>query len=179
MAKFYFLLWLRWAARVVTCSVLLAYLISIIITAFIYFSGPMPTINAEVFSALRDVLEFWYPIVFSFTLLFALFRSMKYIFNSCAGGYELKLLTCRDSEIIQSIGYGDLVKVWRRWIMLNIWLVGFFMIVALIFTYIFTDYEAVFDWFSIYWLFAFILASAYVSFILLSTRCKQVRIKRC
>jgi len=179
MTKFYFLLWLRWAARVVTCSVLLAYFITIIITASIYFMGSMPSVDSQIFSALRDILDFWFPIVWSFTLLLALFRAIKYIFNTCINGYQLNLLTCRDSEVIEIIGYGDLVKVWRRWIMLNIWLVGGEMIIAVIFTSFFTNFEGVFDWFSIYWLGGFILASGYISFILLGSRCKQVRVVKC
>ena len=179
MAKFYFFVWFRWAARVVTCSVLLAYLITIIITASIYFMGSMPSVDAQVFSALRDILEFWFPIVWSFTLLFALFRAIKYIFNTCISGYKFNLLTCRDSEVIDIIGYGDLVKVWRRWMMLNIWLVGAFMIVAVIFTSFFTSYDGVFDWFNIYYLCLFILLSGYISFILLGSRCKQVRVVKC
>ena len=179
MVKFYFLLWLRWAARVVTCSVLLAYLFSIIITAIIYFSGSKPSIDADIFNALRDILEFWFPIIWSFTLLLALFRAIKYIFNTCINGYELKLLTCRDSEVIKVIGYGDLVKVWRRWIMLIIWLVGAFMILSVIFTTLFTNFGGIFEWFSIYWLGAFILLSGYFSFILLGTRCKQVQVVKC
>lgn len=179
MAKFYFLLWLRYSARVVTCSVLLAYLFSIIITASIYFMSVMPSIDAEVFSALNDILKFWFPIVWSFTLLLALFRGMKYIFNICLNGYKLTLLSCHDSKIIKIIGYGDLVKVWRRWFMLNIWLVGGFMIIAVIFTYIFKNYDEIFEWFSIYWLCAFIFLSVYISFILLGARCKQVKVSKC
>jgi len=179
MAKFYFLLWFRWASRVLTCSVLLSYLFTIIITASIYFMGDMPSIDAKVFAALRDILDFWFPIVWSFTLLLALFRSIKYIFNTCINGYKLNLLTCSESEIIMSIGYGDLVKVWRRWIMLNIWLVGGLMVIAVIFTSLFTNFNGVFEWFSIYWLFSFILLSGYISFMLLGSRCKQVRVVKC
>ena len=179
MAKFYFLLWLRWSARVVTCSVLLAYLFTIIITASIYLNTDMPTIDAEVFAALRDILEFWFPIVWSLTLLLALFRAIKYIFNTCINGYELKLLTCRDNQSIEVIGYGDLVKVWRRWFMLIIWLVGAQMIVSVIFTSLFTSLGGVFEWFDIYWLCVFILISGYFSFILLGSRCKQVKVVSC
>ncbi|MDA7817791.1 hypothetical protein N9A28_06340 [Sulfurimonas sp.] len=179
MSKFYFFLWLRWAARVVTCSVLLAYTITIVITAAIYFTGSMPNIDAETFGALRDILGFWFPIVWSFTLLLSLFRSIKYIFNTCINNYELKLLTCKGDESIENIGYGDLVKVWRRWFMLNIWLVGSFMVIAVIYTSIFTSYNGVFEWFDIYWLFSFILVSGYFSFIILASRCKSVKVVKC
>ncbi len=179
MGKFYFLLWLRWAARVITCSVLLAYIISIIITAITYFIGAKPPLDAQVFGALKDVLEFWFPIIWSLTLLLSLFRSVKYIFNTCINGYELKLLTCKGDESIKDIGYGNLVKVWRRWFMLNIWMVGSFMIISVVFTSIFTDFSGVFEWFDIYWLFSFILISGFFSFILLGNRCKSVKVVKC
>ena len=179
MSRFYFILWLRWAARLVTCSVLLAYAITIIITATIYFSSSMPELNTEVFRALKDILDFWFPIVWSLTLLLALFRGIKYIFNTCINGYEFKLLTCKGDETIEIIGYGDLVKVWRKWFMLNIWLVGSFMIIAVVLTHVFTSFSGVFDWFSIYWLFGFILLSGYFSFMLMGARCKKVKIVKC
>ena len=179
MSKFYFLLWLRWAARVVTCSVLLAYFFSLLITAYSYLSSSQPSIDVQVFNALRDVLEFWFPIVWSLTLLLALFRSLKYIFNVCINGYKFQLLTCKGDEVIEIIGYGDLVKVWRRWFMLNIWLVGAFMIVAVILTSLFSSYSGVFEWFDIYWLSAFILVSGYLSFILLGARCRKVKVSKC
>lgn len=179
MSKFYFFLWLRWAARVITCSVLLAYVITIIITATIYFIGNKPALDTDVLNALRDILNFWFPIVWSFTLLVSLFRSIKYIFNRCINGYEFKLLTCKGDETIEEIGYGNLVKVWRKWLMLNIWLVGSFMIISIILTSIFTSYSGIFEWFSIYWLFGFILLSAYFSFMILGARCKSVKITKC
>ena len=179
MSKFYFLLWLRWSARVFTCSVILAYVFSLIITVIIYFTSTMPSVDAEIFNALKDILAFWFPIVWSLTLLLALFRSLKYVFNICINGYKMQLLTCKGDEVIETIGYGDLVKVWRRWFMLNIWLVGAFMIVAVIFTSLFTSYSGVFEWFDIYFLSGFILASGYFSFMLLGTRCKQVKVVKC
>ena len=141
--------------------------------------GSMPSVDTEVFAALRDILSFYFPIVWSLTLLLALFRSIKYIFNSCKNGYMLKLSTCRGDESIEVIGYGDLVKVWRRWFMLNIWLVGAFMIIAIVLTSLFTDYSGVFQWFDIYYLCGFILLSGYFSFMFLGARCKQVKIIKC
>ena len=179
MSRFYFLIWLKWAARLITCSVLLAYAITITITIIMYFLSGMPTLNKEIFSALKDILDFWFPIVWSLTLLLSLFRGIKYIFNTCINGYEFKLLTCKGDETIEIIGYGDLVKVWRKWFMLNIWLVGSFMIIAVVLTHVFTSFSGVFDWFSIYWLFGFILLSGYFSFMLMGARCKKVKIVKC
>ena len=139
----------------------------------------MPALNSEVFEALLNIFKFWFPIVWSLTLLLALFRSLKYIFNICFAGYELKLYSCDGKDILENIGYGDLVKVWRKWFMLIIWLVGSLMVLSLAYTYMFTSYSGVFEWFDIYWLFGFILISGYFSFIMMSARCKRVKVAKC
>jgi hypothetical protein len=139
----------------------------------------MPSLNTEVIQALLNIFKFWFVVFWSITLLLALFRSLKYIFNRCIYGYELKLYTCDTKELIEDIGYGDLVKVWRKWLMLIIWLVGSFMILSLAYTYMFTSYSGVFKWFDIYWLFGFILLSGYFSFIIMAARCKRVKVVRC
>ncbi|WP_373036650.1 hypothetical protein [Sulfurimonas sp.] len=179
MSKFYFLLWLRWSLRVTLCSTVFASVLAAFVTLYIYISQGMPTFGSEVVKALVDVFIFWFPIFWSFTLLLALFRSLKYIFNTCISGYELKLYTCDLKELIDNIGYGDLVKVWRKWFMLIIWLVGSLMVLSLAYTYIFTSYNGVFEWFDIYWLFGFILISGYFSFIMMSARCKRVKVAKC
>ncbi len=179
MSKFYTLLWLKWAFRLTLCSVVLAALFSLFITTFTYFSQGSATLNVEIVTALKDIALFWFPLVWSFTLLIALFRSTKYIFNNCLGGYQLKLFSCDLQEELEVIGYGDLVKVWRKWFMLIIWLVGAQMILAVVFTKLLTTFDGVFEWFNIFWLFGFVLVAGYFSFILLGNRCKRVKVSRC
>jgi hypothetical protein len=179
MSKFYFLLWLRWSLRLTLCSILLASAFAVLITLYIYINRSMPMLNSEVVVALLNIFQFWFPVLWSFTLLLALFRSLKYVFNICIWGYELKLYSCDLTELIENIGYGDLVKVWRKWFMLIIWLVGSLMIISLAYTYMFTSYSGVFEWFDIYWLFGFILISGYFSFIMMSARCKRVKVVKC
>lgn len=179
MSKFYFLLWIRWALRVTLCSVIMASIFASLLTAFLYIKQGASSLSPEVLQALGDIFLFWFPLVWSITLLIALFRSLKYIFNNCNNGYELKLLECNKQDVIEVIGYGDLVKVWRRWFMLLIWLSGGQMVIAVGILYLFSIYESVFDWFSIYVLFGFILSSGYLSIILLAGRCKKVKVIKC
>jgi hypothetical protein len=160
----------------------MASLVSFFITIFIYLKQGIPHIDAEVLNALFLVFKFWFILLWNITFLFALFRSIKYIFNRCFNGYKLILLTCpkkSKSEVIELIGYGDLVKVWRKWFMLLIWLVGAQIVIALIFTLTFTSYDGLFDWFNIYILFSFVIFAGYFSFIILTSRCKRVKIKKC
>lgn len=180
--RFYLLVWFWWALRLTLCSVLMASFLSILVTLSLYINHGMQELSSEVFLALREVFWFWFGILWSFTLLVALFRSLKYIFNSCHDGYKLNLLSCPkdgESEVIQAIGYGDLVKVFRRWLMLIIWLVGAQMIFALAFTKLLFFNIAVFEWFNIYVLYAFVLVAGYFSFMFLSTRCKRVKVSKC
>ncbi|MCK9473162.1 hypothetical protein [Sulfurimonas sp.] len=179
MSRFYILLWLRWAVRLTISSLFFAALFSSFVTLYIYVLRGLPELSFEITGALFDIFRFWFPLFWSLTILLALFRGLKYIFNSCINGYELKLLTCEGSDVIEVIGYGDLVKVWRKWLMLLIWLVGSAMILALIYTNLFTSYDGVFEWFSIYWLYGFILLSGYFSFIILSSKCKKIKIVTC
>ena len=178
MYQFYLKLWAKWAMRLTITSLFLAIITSLFITSIIYISQGMTSINKEVITALGDVFKFWFPIAWSVTLLISLFRALKNIFNSCYGGYELKLLSC-SKEIIETIGYGDLVKVWRKYFMLLVWIVAAQMILSLSFTYILSDYNSLFEWFNIYVLYIFILISSYFSFIILSSKCKQIKVQKC
>jgi len=160
----------------------MASVVSAFVTLFLYINRGMQTLNSELLIALSQIFFFWFAILWSVTLLVALFRSLKYIFNSCYDGYKFNLLSCPsegESEVITLIGYGDLVKVFRRWLMLIIWLVGAQMIVAVAITKLFSFDTAVFEWFNIYVLYIFVLIAGYFSFILLGTRCKKVKVAKC
>ncbi|MDF1874318.1 hypothetical protein JHD48_01065 [Sulfurimonas sp. SAG-AH-194-I05] len=179
MKKFYLFLWLRWVAHVSLFSIFISTIISVFITMYLYVNLGSPSLNPEIQEALIRIFIFWFPIVWSFLLFFSLFTSIKYIFNTSISGYELKLLECNSTEVILVIGYGDIIKVWRKWLFLIIWLVVVEIIFGLAFVYILTDEMSLFGWFSIYYLYLFILIAGYFSFILMSSRCKKVRIVKC
>lgn len=160
----------------------MASFISFFISLFLYINRGMQELTSEVLTALVQIFFFWFAIVWSLTLLVALFRSLKHIFNTCYSGYKLNLLSCPsegESEVIEIIGYGDLVKVFRRWLMLIIWLVGVQMILAVTFTKLLSFDTAIFEWFNIYVLYIFVLVAGYFSFMLLGTRCKRVKVVKC
>lgn len=179
MSRFYITLWLKWAARLTVCSLLFAIIFSSFATLFIYFLRGMPEFSRDVSLAIFEIFKFCFPVFWSLGILLALFRGLKYIFNSCINGFELKLLTCDGSQTIESIGYVDLIKVWRKWLMLLIWLVGSFTILAAVFTNIFAIEGGLFGWFDIYALYGFILLGGYISFIVMSSKCKKVKIVTC
>lgn len=180
MTRFYLLLWVRWVVRVTLCSVGLALLFSLFVTFYLYLKQGVPTLDNEVWSALFQIFKFWFFILWNFTLLIALFRSLKYIFNQCNASYKLVLFTCqKQGSSIEVVGYGDLIKVWRKWLMLLIWLVGVAMILAVAIVTLFTATTTLFEWFNIYILYLFVLVAGYFSFILLTARCKLVKVKKC
>ena len=184
MNRFYFLIWLQWAVKLTLYTFLLAFFIAFCVTLFIYVMQGMQPLEVAIKRALLTVFGFWFFLSWNFSLLIILFRSVKYIFNRCIHGYELKLLGCPSKEnkeqgVISEIGYGDLVKVWRKWFMLMIWIVAAQMIVVVIMMKLLSGYENVFDWFNIYVLYIFILVAGYFSLIILSMKCKKVRIVKC
>jgi hypothetical protein len=182
MRKFYLLLWLFWALRVVVCTLVLSLFFASVLTLFIYVKQGMIAIESEVLTALWEVWKFWFVLFLNISLLIALFRSVKYLFNRCRAGYMLKLKACEKDEssgYIEIVGYGDLVKVWRKWFMLLIWIVGSMMVFAFIITNLFSTYATLFEWFSIYLLYLFIFVAGYLSFVFLPGRCKMLRIVSC
>jgi len=182
MSKFYLSLWFFWAMRVILCTLFLATIFALLLTSFIYIKQGLPSFDSKIMTALLEVWKFWFAIFLNIAVLVALFRSVKYLFNHPHAGYILKLKECQKEqgeEYIEVVGYGDLVKVWRKWFMLLIWLVGSLMVLALGLTYLFTPYESLFSWFNIYVLYFFILIAGYLSFIFLSNRCKNIRIVKC
>ncbi len=177
MSRFYFLVWSRWVVRVVLCSGMLSAFFSVFVTFVLYGLKGFPSLDENVIKALVDIFLFWFPITLSFTLLVALFRSLKYVFSKCLNGYEFVLFECNQTKQIQNVGYGDLVKVWRKWFVLLVWFVmGQVLVVSGLF---FTFVNDVFSWFNIYWLVGFILSGGYVSFMLLPSRVKVVKIRKC
>lgn len=88
-------------------------------------------------------------------------------------------MACDTKEYVEVLGYGNIVQVWRKWFLGLIWLVISITTVAIfIATYVFNQ-DSLFDWFNIYLLYGFILIGGFFSFILLGSRCKNVRIVRC
>lgn len=182
MNRFYLSLWFFWALRLTLESLTLGAAFALFTTLLIYLTQGLATLDEKVIWALFDIFKFWFMILYNVALLIVLFRSIKWIFNSSHASYKLELLKCPKEgkkEVLEVIGYGDLVGVWRKWFILLIWLVASEMVVAFIFTYLFSSYKGIFEWFNIYVLYTFVLIAGYFSFMLLSSRCKQVRISRC
>lgn len=179
MRSFYFRLWLKWALRVTVESVAFGAVMAGFIVLFIYLKKGMPPLDTEVGNALSDLFRFWFGLAWSVALLLSLFRSIKYIFNRCENGYKLQLLSCETQEEIVPVGYGDLVRVWRRWLMLLIWSSAvLIMLLTLVMRFVF-GIDTLFSWLNIYALYAIILLGGYISLVLLMARCKKIRTVRC
>ncbi|MDY0116372.1 MAG: hypothetical protein RBR59_02220 [Sulfurimonadaceae bacterium] len=179
MFKFYSLLWLRWAFWVTLLSISFAFILSFFGSFIIYLFQGMPTLEEEIIEALWSVFWFLSAPMWSFVLFIVLFIRLKFIFNTCTAKYQLRLLACDTKEPLEVLGYGNIAKVWRKWFMGLIWLVVAITIVAIFIASFLFGQESLFDWFTIYWLYGFILMGGYFSFMLLGTRCKNVRIVRC
>ncbi|MEA1982549.1 MAG: hypothetical protein U9N39_03300 [Campylobacterota bacterium] len=182
MSRFYLFVWLEWLLRLTLSSVVFAGLVSAFITLVLYMAQGVQNLNSEVYMALLSLFKFWFAPLWGIGVLVALFRGTKDIFNRCKDGYKLVLYSCakeENREMIEVVGLGDIVKVWRKLFMLIIWLVAAQMIVVVAFTKMFTSFENLFEWFDVYVLYGFIAIAGYFSLIILGSKCKQVKIIKC
>lgn len=182
MLRFYTQLWLFWVLRMLFVTIVLTSAISLLITFILYLKEGMPKLESEIYRALYTIFSFWFLLLLNLTIPLALFINAKYLFNRCINGVSLKLLSCAKDEkreVIETIGYGDLVKVWRKWLFLIVWNSAVLMLLSVAYSYLFTSNDSIFDWFNVYILYFFILISGYSSIVLLTSRCKSVRISKC
>lgn len=179
MAKFYFLLWLRWAFMLSFKTLFFATLLAAVFVLLLYLHKGIPALNDAIYAALAELFSFSFAFTWSFCLLLFLFREMRGVFLHCYGGYKLELLSCKEKSVITNIGYGDLLKVWRKWFILLIWLVASTLLITVTLRALLGFSEGFSEWFNIFWLSFYILFGGYISFILLAHRCKKVRISRC
>lgn len=179
MGRFYLRLWIEWVGRITVESFLGAAVVTSLIVLYFYIEKGMPGFETQILHALWKLFAFWFWIVWSVVLLVALFRSVKYLFGKCRGGYALKLLACNTKETIEPIGYGDIVKVWRRWFMLLIWIVAVFVLFGSIVGRFVFDVKSVFEWLGLEWLYVFVVAGGYFAIVLTVSLCKRVRVERC
>lgn len=179
MYKFYLKIWSAWALRVTIESILFALFLSLVITLFFYMQKGTPPLTSAVQSALFVIFKFWFTLSWSLGLLIALFRSVKYFFYRCHDGYMLVLHACDSTKKIFPIGYGDLLKVWRKWFLLLIWMSALVTLFASLFLYFTSLERSFFAWFNLVSLYCIVLISGFAAFILMVARCKKTRIERC
>ena len=179
MGRFYLRLWLAWVVRVSVESVAVAGVVTLVVVLFFYVHKGLAPIDAQVQEALWQLFVFWFWIVWSVTFLLSLFRSVKYFFGRCYNGYLLRLLSCDLKESIESIGYGDLLKVWRRWFMLLIWIVSVFVLVGSAIGRFLFFKESLFAWFGLGWLYLFVMGSGFFAIVLSISLCKRIKVERC
>jgi len=179
MRKFWLLLWFDWVVFVTVSSLFFASIIDFILTLSIYILKDMPTLESETLNALGAIWMFWFSILWSGTLLLSIFLSMKRFFNKCYDGYKLQLLTCKDFEVIDIVLLGDIVKVWRKWLMVLIWAIATEILFVSVVRYFLGLGLEFWVWFNMGWLYLFILLAALSSLPLMAVRCKRVRLRTC
>ncbi len=179
MGKFFFLLWKNWTLRVSIESVLFGFFLAFLMSGYIYIKKGLVDVNQETMSALLDIFFFWFGVLWNVGLLIALFRSIKFVFNRCYNGYMLRLFTCKQDDYIEPVGYGDLIKVWRRWFLILIWSVAFEILIGSIVMRFGFGKTELFSWLGSGVLFGFVLLGGYISFWVLSGWCKRVKVVVC
>lgn len=179
MHRFWVKLWAYWTVWITLFSVVIGVLLSTIISAGIYLFLGAPAMDGEIIQALLDLAYFWFAPAWSIGLLAGLLLSLKRLFFHCFDGYQLVLYGCDGDALKPPLHLEETLKAWRKWFFLTVWIVAIEVVggvgIALLFGY----GEGLMGWFSIYWLYLFILCSALVTLPLMASRCKMVKVERC
>lgn len=182
MLSFYISLWLFWLGRMLVLTPLLGMAFSLCVTLLIYAKEGFAPLSSEVLLALFDIFGFWFVLLVNLALLLALFINTKHLFNRCYSGFSLKLLSCSkdaDPEVIYEIGYGDLRKVWRKWLLLIVYHSSAFVLLSTLLHYLLYPSDSLLAWFSISILYIYILLAGFFSLFILANYSKNVRIVKC
>ncbi len=177
MRKFWVRLWSYWALWVTLFSLGVAAILDLLLSVTLYVLKGMPTLNGAVLQALWDIGFFWFGILWSVTLLFGLLIVMKRLFGRCYNGWHMQLLTCNNAEVIEHVLLADVIKPWRKWLMLLIWGVALQILMLVGIGYMLQTLLQ--EWFNIYVLYVMVLISGFLSLPLLPNRCQRIQVVAC
>ncbi|MDX1295028.1 MAG: hypothetical protein R3302_02100 [Sulfurimonadaceae bacterium] len=179
MRNFWFGLWASWALWLTVFSVTAGMIASALITLSLFVVKGMPELSDEVWLALWEIGRFTFPIAWSIALLIGLLLSVKRLFYRCIGGFEMTLQSCDGETLIEQPGVEDTLKLWRKWFLAIIWVVAAQVIGGVLLAYLFGSGESLMGWFSIYWLYLFVLVAGLATLPLMGIRCKMVKVRKC
>lgn len=176
MFKFYAFTWAYWATWLTLFSLLLASILSALLTS-IHFFKSSAVLNGATLSALEDIFLFYLAFTWSFSFIIGLILSVKKLFVHCFDGYRLSLLSCDGTQEIRKPEVFGQSKLFRKYFFAIIWAVAVQMIVISAMSYFFA--EGSFAWFNVYSLYLLVLSSGAIVLPLLGVRCKMMKVKRC
>jgi hypothetical protein len=151
---------------------------AVVALALFIFKG-MPELNEDVWLALWEITRFTFPLTWSIALLIGLLLSVKRLFYRCIGGFEMALQSCDGETMIETPGVEDTLKLWRKWFFAIIWAVAAQVIAGVLVSYLSGSGESLLGWFSIYWLYLFVLLAGLVTLPLMGIRCDMVKVRKC
>lgn len=179
MRNFWLGLWARWATWLTLFSIASGAIAAAAVTLALFIVKGMPELNDEVWLALWEIGRFTFPLTWSIALLIGLLLSVKRLFYRCVGGFEMALQSCDGETLIEKPGVEDTLKLWRKWFFAIIWAVAAQVIGGVLVTYLTDSGESLLGWFSIYWLYLFVLIAGLVTLPLMGIRCDMVKVRKC
>ena len=179
MTKFWLFLWLRWAIYVSVVSIIVGSVLASFVTLLLFFVKSHFLINTTTLVALYDIFLFLMPIFWSLSFVITLLWSLKKIFHICIYGFALELYDCDGKTQFETIAVKNLRKLWRKWLFALIWTSAALTVISVLLVYIFSLTPTLFGWFSIYWLYSFVLLSGLITLPMMAARCKMVKVISC
>lgn len=178
MPRFWLGLWGRWSVWLSLFSIIAGAAGAAGVTLGVYVTKGMPGFSDDVLDALNAIGRFSFAFTWSAALLLGMLLSVRRLFGRCIAGYHLVLLGCDGADEIASPRAADTLKVWRKWLFAVVWIVAAQVIAGVGIAYV-SGAETLMGWFSVFWLYGFVLTAGLATLPLMSLRCKNVKVRPC
>lgn len=171
-------LWLYWLWWMLLYSVAAAAVADGAAVGVIYLLKGAPQLDTSVYGALEAIARVAFVPLWCAALLWAHLMVTRRLFSCCLGGKRLILLTCKGDERIYPVGLGDVLPIWRRFLMLIVWTVALEAVLVV-------GIAALFGGFSITthlsapMLGVMSAFGALAALLVMLRRCKRIRITQC
>ncbi len=123
MIDLYLRLWLYWLFWLFLYSLVAAVLVDMVLVGSIYLIKGAPSLDEQVRRALGSMVLTIFGPLWSMVLIGTQLIVLRRMMQRCFGGKRMILLTCKGDERIWPVGLGDVLSVWRRWVVLIAWMV--------------------------------------------------------
>ena len=161
-------------------TLLISGVLSFLFMSYFYIQEGMPPLKTEILKALFEIFGFWFLIFINLAIPLAIFFNTKYLFNNCINAISLRIKSCQEEgKYLEDISYGDLRKVWRKWLFLIVWMSSVFVLLSFVLFYLFASEGSFFEWLRVYYIYGYILLSGAFALPLLGVRCKSVSLRKC
>lgn len=147
-------------------------------SGLIYLYKGFPPLNADIWSALGTIWEFWLKVGYGVGIIGGVVIALKNILYRCIVGNEVVLLNCK-GEAVEHFEWKPYFKFWRQWFFALIWLNVVEAILLMAIQKLIFGGDLWFGWFNGVGLGIMMVVSGALGMVVTIRRSSRVRVQLC